>query len=1624
MKMSLLFEDIFELNQIVKVENIVKTVSFQTSSYNIFAIVLSNDIILFGDNDPPSVKWLPWPKEYGKKIVSLAFKSSNEKLLLCSFDCTLYLVFVRELFEPKEGDRRNKVKIIRPAPGEPTSSLNPTAVTWWTPIVPTYSSDIGIVGGNIGEIVFVNLRTGACLGSTCIKSCIKSLEILHELCSNTVWLIISSNNGDRWKLLLENLDVGYCWLNPKSQSSQDKESNFRQNNSFNIETIVPVISNLHSTRARLLGLRQLFLEKLSVPKKQQSIVNCIHTTPNDIKHPKRSLSSESITNGFLYPSTGPAPEPMASVVSIKSRVQYHRNKQTFVSYASNHVLVHASGFNTNQPLVFKLLKGEIEHFLYTDQYIYTIEEGGAKLNVYFSNLCQLKSDSDDKKKSLIGSFKFDNGEIILDLFRIYEYKKKDNLDVVSSVNKIRITPNKKKKYEKQQICKKVDNVTDLCAIITNHSIYYLNLRIKPEEIILKYIMEGALDLANDLCEAFDLDIRPILEKAADEQLSARKFEEATLFYKLSKTNPLKRVLRLASLGNTDKVILFVSALLEQAHPKDLTALERLHISNLAVMSYAEQLLRANNHEKIRLETKFLCLLSNNHNYDEALCVNIVGQSRLFNVLRFLAVNRGLHNEVLTVLISLMNQKSIDSRYLSFTEGFWSLVSDLIFTEALVANNKFAKVHASFIQENLLNVTQDVVLELKALYDPSNPALRPVLRKIFKPGCELDYSIEHDNLNQSIKEWFTTYIMILIKLSSVEYSNRFLHSVLLSNLDSKNSKKSSIEIDNKSSLGAGWAHAAHIRNHKLYTWGHSSNGCLGIGPHMSKTATPNPVSWFVYMGVEVIQVACGRNHSIALTTNGVFSWGSNRYGQLGTARKGQAPYPMLVESMSNKLITCVSTGQYHSLAVSVDGKLWTWGWGVYGQLGHGSIDDCEKPKILKFLGNEKIINAFGGYAHSIVLSNCGKVFTFGSGVFGQLGNGSTAKITSPVPVYGLPESIKSISTAYFHNLALSDVGRLYTWGSSPQVLRFHAQTQKRARQQLLLNEGDTVDDTEIDALTADDGLLHLSPTLVDTSNIKGEIIQMCCGCHHSAIISSTGQLYTWGLNLDGQLGVSGIKERLIPAITLIGPPSAMADSTCNSCQSIKEVKCGADFTLALDSANKLWGWGSNHEGQLGKIPEEDLAKTLLDGKMVMIKSTHKVIKIQHGNVNKIDSPIEIILPQLRFSFSNTKDIISISVTRCINFPGLQSRECVLENLNDLSNLYGIEYLLHYVLEWFYPYYHNTSVISKCIAMKNCQGASKVSFISNNPSKALFYQFEALVQSKPYGEIFGFDIEDGLDHSLGSVTPNKCFSLNLEEGELFNGIIFSKKSSLLLSNENINKEWPGLSKISQIFNYYYDFIHKDDVVFFLHEYLTYWLTKSFPIDPLEQLFLERWDKIKYPLGTLLLSNSKLETCSQNELNLKLMSPKAIMQHLSVSFCMHLCSSISKIVNENSKIRRDFVNLFAHVTNAPSTGRIDTIEDNKTQELLDHSIHILSSDEKNSFIHIEFNDAEVIGDSIIAYSCGHRYLYSEQFDQETKKAVNGFEHLTKTTSMIQSALQKIGDTACPNCVSIQINSLLQND
>lgn len=154
---------------------------------------------------------------------------------------------------------------------------------------------------------------------------------------------------------------------------------------------------------------------------------------------------------------------------------------------------------------------------------------------------------------------------------------------------------------------------------------------------------------------------------------------------------------------------------------------------------------------------------------------------------------------------------------------------------------------------------------------------------------------------------------------------------------------------------------------------------------------------------------------------MYCWGSNSYGQLGLGAVIQeSPYPQLVTSLSHSKVVDVVAGQYHSIALTADGKVYTWGWGIHGQLGHDSCDNEYYPKELKF--EEPVVQVAAGHAHSLLLTCEGKLYGFGSNAFGQLEscNGVGTKTTRPVRVYLMPDvhvPIERIATAYFHNVSV-------------------------------------------------------------------------------------------------------------------------------------------------------------------------------------------------------------------------------------------------------------------------------------------------------------------------------------------------------------------------------------------------------------------------------------------------------------------------------------------------------------------------------------------------------------------------------------------------------------------------------
>jgi len=170
-----------------------------------------------------------------------------------------------------------------------------------------------------------------------------------------------------------------------------------------------------------------------------------------------------------------------------------------------------------------------------------------------------------------------------------------------------------------------------------------------------------------------------------------------------------------------------------------------------------------------------------------------------------------------------------------------------------------------------------------------------------------------------------------------------------------------------------------------------------------------------MKIDVFSVSCGHCHTLAVTNNGIYAWGASQFGQLGLGKVLQCSSPELVTSLAQEIIVDAVAGQYHSVALTADGRIFTWGWGVHGQLGHGNTDEKVTPSLVKALLGVVVCCISAGYAHTLALSIDGVLYAFGCNILGQLGTGDNIKSSVPIKV-SLPDRITLISTGYFHNVS--------------------------------------------------------------------------------------------------------------------------------------------------------------------------------------------------------------------------------------------------------------------------------------------------------------------------------------------------------------------------------------------------------------------------------------------------------------------------------------------------------------------------------------------------------------------------------------------------------------------------------
>lgn len=158
------------------------------------------------------------------------------------------------------------------------------------------------------------------------------------------------------------------------------------------------------------------------------------------------------------------------------------------------------------------------------------------------------------------------------------------------------------------------------------------------------------------------------------------------------------------------------------------------------------------------------------------------------------------------------------------------------------------------------------------------------------------------------------------------------------------------------------------------------------------------------GKNISAISCGSNTAAALTTDGTFfTWGRGENGELANGFTQDVFFPSPVDfsstPLAGKSIAKFDLGRSHGVLLTTDGLLYSWGFGSSGRLGNGRSEIRLVPGLVDMtpLNGENVTDLAVGDAHNLVLTASGKLFAWGYGFNGALGNGGSSDALSPVPV---------------------------------------------------------------------------------------------------------------------------------------------------------------------------------------------------------------------------------------------------------------------------------------------------------------------------------------------------------------------------------------------------------------------------------------------------------------------------------------------------------------------------------------------------------------------------------------------------------------------------------------------------
>ncbi len=206
------------------------------------------------------------------------------------------------------------------------------------------------------------------------------------------------------------------------------------------------------------------------------------------------------------------------------------------------------------------------------------------------------------------------------------------------------------------------------------------------------------------------------------------------------------------------------------------------------------------------------------------------------------------------------------------------------------------------------------------------------------------------------------------------------------------------------------------------------------------------------GLNITVIKCGAYHSLALTQSGeVYAWGNSYWGQIGCGDNFDKSMPTKLKALNDIKIKMISCGYNHSMALTKDGSVYSWGSNGYSQLGIANTKDSNTPKQIQM--KDIIIDKItSGVYHSLLLTNNGVIYAFGSNFFGQIGNGMKGYIETPMKLNHEKKFI-DIASHWKSNISIAQSldNKYYIWGDcKEQKILIPTETKLKSFNEILVH----------------------------------------------------------------------------------------------------------------------------------------------------------------------------------------------------------------------------------------------------------------------------------------------------------------------------------------------------------------------------------------------------------------------------------------------------------------------------------------------------------------------------------------------------------------------------------------------